>query len=418
MRAAVGMVAATDGQPSRRVVQSAIDALKAVWHRGGVECGRQDRRRCRPACRSAAPFLRRCDRRVGAQGPAQPAGGRHDLHAAHRSGRAGNLPHHRRERHHRGGLHHLWLAPGAGRRLGHRHEGAGDAPRDRADHDRRADARRARDRGADQRVSTSVRCPAARSSTRGCSSPRACRSSIPTCRTIGSRAAWRSSTSVIRPTPSRNGGWRSPSAAWRITVRSTRSAATRTGCSATRSGWPRSRSRQFGGYQAGDLPFGPRRADRQADAGARGVAEGPRHAQGACRDVPVSRLRHGAVGRPRRAGDDRWPLGGGGHGPQRAAPAALHADRRRPADRGFGKRHGRGAGSHHHRQGASGAGADDRRRSGRGQAVRRPRNQGPDRGRTGLCRDDRRVPDHGPAAQPSEGEALVRDAAAEMLRRQ
>ncbi|MFD1786106.1 glutamate synthase large subunit [Sphingomonas floccifaciens] len=33
----VGMVAATDGLPSRRVVQAAIDALKAVWHRGAVD---------------------------------------------------------------------------------------------------------------------------------------------------------------------------------------------------------------------------------------------------------------------------------------------------------------------------------------------------------------------------------------------
>ncbi|HEX8402649.1 MAG TPA: glutamate synthase large subunit, partial [Allosphingosinicella sp.] len=33
----VGMVAATDGRASRRVVQSAIDALKAVWHRGAVD---------------------------------------------------------------------------------------------------------------------------------------------------------------------------------------------------------------------------------------------------------------------------------------------------------------------------------------------------------------------------------------------
>lgn len=33
----VGMIAATDGKPSRRVVQSAIDALKAVWHRGAVD---------------------------------------------------------------------------------------------------------------------------------------------------------------------------------------------------------------------------------------------------------------------------------------------------------------------------------------------------------------------------------------------
>jgi glutamate synthase (NADPH/NADH) large chain len=33
----VGLVAATHGKPSRRVVQSAIDALKAVWHRGAVD---------------------------------------------------------------------------------------------------------------------------------------------------------------------------------------------------------------------------------------------------------------------------------------------------------------------------------------------------------------------------------------------
>jgi glutamate synthase (NADPH/NADH) large chain len=33
----VGLVAATDGTSSRRVVQSAVDALKAVWHRGAVD---------------------------------------------------------------------------------------------------------------------------------------------------------------------------------------------------------------------------------------------------------------------------------------------------------------------------------------------------------------------------------------------
>ncbi|MCD2323445.1 glutamate synthase large subunit [Sphingomonas sp. IC-56] len=33
----VGLIAATDGVASRRVVQSAIDALKAVWHRGAVD---------------------------------------------------------------------------------------------------------------------------------------------------------------------------------------------------------------------------------------------------------------------------------------------------------------------------------------------------------------------------------------------
>ncbi|UAK25437.1 glutamate synthase large subunit [Sphingomonas nostoxanthinifaciens] len=33
----VGLVAATDGKPSRRVVSAAIEALKAVWHRGAVD---------------------------------------------------------------------------------------------------------------------------------------------------------------------------------------------------------------------------------------------------------------------------------------------------------------------------------------------------------------------------------------------
>jgi glutamate synthase (NADPH/NADH) large chain len=33
----VGLVAATDGRPQRRVVAAAVDALKAVWHRGAVD---------------------------------------------------------------------------------------------------------------------------------------------------------------------------------------------------------------------------------------------------------------------------------------------------------------------------------------------------------------------------------------------
>ena len=33
----VGLIAATDGKPSRRVVAAAIEALKAVWHRGAVD---------------------------------------------------------------------------------------------------------------------------------------------------------------------------------------------------------------------------------------------------------------------------------------------------------------------------------------------------------------------------------------------
>lgn len=60
--------------------------------------------------------------------------------------------------------------------------------------------------------------------------------------TNASKAASRSSTSAIRPTPSRNGGWLSHSARSPIMARSTQSAATRTGCRATRSRWRASRS--------------------------------------------------------------------------------------------------------------------------------------------------------------------------------
>ena len=33
----VGFVAARDGQPNRAVVDSAIEALQAIWHRGAVD---------------------------------------------------------------------------------------------------------------------------------------------------------------------------------------------------------------------------------------------------------------------------------------------------------------------------------------------------------------------------------------------
>ncbi|MDP4032126.1 MAG: hypothetical protein Q8P60_04595, partial [Pseudorhodobacter sp.] len=33
----VGLVVAISGKPSRKVVQSGIDALKAIWHRGAVD---------------------------------------------------------------------------------------------------------------------------------------------------------------------------------------------------------------------------------------------------------------------------------------------------------------------------------------------------------------------------------------------
>ena len=33
----MGLVVNIDGKPSRKVVQSGIDALKAIWHRGAVD---------------------------------------------------------------------------------------------------------------------------------------------------------------------------------------------------------------------------------------------------------------------------------------------------------------------------------------------------------------------------------------------
>ncbi len=136
---------------------------------------------------------------VGHTRTPEPARRRHDLPAAHRSGRAGTLPHHRRERDHRGRLQDLWLAPGAGRRLGDRRaaqrtrpeieqiliagpmpERAGPPPSSSATSISCAAASRRRSSTRRSTISTSARSSASRSSTRASSSPRACRSSIRT----------------------------------------------------------------------------------------------------------------------------------------------------------------------------------------------------------------------------------------------
>jgi glutamate synthase (NADPH/NADH) large chain len=71
---------------------------------------------------------------------------------------------------------------------------------------------------------------------------------------------------------------------------------------------------------------GPRRADGQAMLVPEAWQNNDDHAPGH-KDMFLLQLGDGAVGRPGRAGDDRWPLGDRGHGPQRAAPAALHHHR-------------------------------------------------------------------------------------------
>ena len=68
------------------------------------------------------------------------------------------------------------------------------------------------------------------------------------------------------------------------------------------------------------------------------------------------------------------------------------------ADRRLRERHGARRRIDRRRQGPAGTGADDRGRSGRGRRPRRPRDKGPDRRRGRLCRHDRRIPyPEGPA---------------------
>ena len=173
-------------------------------------------------CRRTSSATR--SQRTGHKPRAGPARGRHDLPAAHRSRRAGDAaaPSSRAEILDFG-YYHLWLAPGAGR---HRRSSArrrnatrpeieqimiADRARRRASSAFERDLylvpppdREARDRRRRSRTSTSARCPAARSSTRACSSPSSSTAFYPDLQRRALRLARsRSSTSAIRPTPSR-----------------------------------------------------------------------------------------------------------------------------------------------------------------------------------------------------------------------
>ena len=55
----VGLVVSLDGQPSRKVVENGIEALKAVWHRGAVDADGKNWRWCRnPYSNTCAVLLR------------------------------------------------------------------------------------------------------------------------------------------------------------------------------------------------------------------------------------------------------------------------------------------------------------------------------------------------------------------------
>ena len=242
----VGLVAALDGKKRRDVVQAGIDALKAVWHRGAVDADGKTGDGAGIHVEIPQDFFAEEVRRGGdrlREGPI--AVGmvflpKTDLSAQERcrADRRGGDPQLR--------LPHLWLAPGADQRRVHRREGQCHAPRDRADHDLEP-ARRVR---GGVRARTLHHPPQDREGGDRRADPRALsllavlpldhlqghvpggeprRISIPTCTTSASSRASRSTTSAIPPTPSPPGGWRSPSACWRITARSTPSPATSTG---------------------------------------------------------------------------------------------------------------------------------------------------------------------------------------------
>jgi glutamate synthase (NADPH) large chain len=80
-----------------RVVESAIDALKAVWHRGAVDADGKTGDGAGIHIDLPHRFFDDARRRQSATRCAQPPRRRHDLPAAHRSRRAGDVPHDRRE---------------------------------------------------------------------------------------------------------------------------------------------------------------------------------------------------------------------------------------------------------------------------------------------------------------------------------
>ena len=83
----VGLVAATDGKASRRVVEAAIEALRAVWHRGAVDADGMTGDGAGLHVDLPSRFF---DDAIAASGhkvlPGQPPRRRHDVPAAHRPG--------------------------------------------------------------------------------------------------------------------------------------------------------------------------------------------------------------------------------------------------------------------------------------------------------------------------------------------
>ncbi len=383
---------------------------------------RQDRRRRRHPRPDPAELLQAPRRAHRPRGAARPAGGRHGVPAAHRLRRAGDVPLHRRIGDPALRLRDLRLAPGARRRLGDRREGQRHPARDRADHDRQhqggggrpvragpvhhpAAHREGGDRGADQgllHLLAVVPVGHLQGHVPGRAAHRLL--SRPARRPVRVELRDLSPALFDQHLPDLAPGPAVPGA--RPQRRDQHPARQRQLDEVPRgAAQPPDVRRAYRGHQAGDpvgqLRFGrARRGVRAAGAYGPHPAGGqdaddpgqldlpPGHPQGTLRPVRVRQRGDGAVG---RAGGDlrlRRPLGDRGHGPQRPAPAALHHDDRRPADRRLRDRHdpsrrfrGRGEGPGRPRP-------DDRRRPARGPALPRPRDQGPARHAPRLRRMD------------------------------
>ena len=89
----VGLVAAIDGKPRRDVVQAGIDALKAVWHRGAVDADGKTGDGAGIHVEIPQDFFADADASAAAH-KLRPAAdrGRPGVPAAHRPRRAGALP--------------------------------------------------------------------------------------------------------------------------------------------------------------------------------------------------------------------------------------------------------------------------------------------------------------------------------------
>ena len=223
-------------------------ALKAVWHRGAVDADGKTGDGAGIRVDVPQDFFRDAVRGQGHTIANDDAGLRRpDLPAAHRPRRAGKgaLDHRDRSRALR--LLHLWLAPAADRHLA----SSARRPTPRGRRSSRSCSPTAwaatppeLERAAlhlppphrDARARESQSRPlcllvlGARADLQGHVPRRGHRrASISTSRTSASSRRWRSITSAIRPTPSRNGGWRSPSACSPTMARSTPSRATSTG---------------------------------------------------------------------------------------------------------------------------------------------------------------------------------------------